>query len=476
MTSFSTLLSSLIEQKNIQIAPLTQYCGLDRSTMYKYLNGKRCPPKLEQLERIADYMRLSPTEHEELVTAWKIVQMGEENYYIRRNVEDFILNFPDVSKIDQFVLSSFKTESAQIGESGCQALDSQAAVNHAVSRIILSEAEKDNGQLALLLQPDNDYLFHFLTGLGESECTLKIEHILCLNNSIQLDKSNRSLNLLYLQALLPLYIRAMNYKVYYYYDNVESHFSSFNGLSCMILTSEAAVACTSDYSSGILYFQPETVRLLWELFRDYKEKCSLLFQPVSSVTDELDLLQTLGQNPEINYVIQPEPCLIPFITPDLVENYVYPDLPDRDALIQMLNAYVASQKREVLSSRFLLYHTLEGIRSFLTTGKITEIPEGLCPPFSSEDRKLLVSRMLENPANNYLLLRGPLQYLPHNFHLFVSPSGGYLLFTNRLNKTVYLPFEEPGLLAAFLDYLNHLDVNYRYSHEQMQRLIRELDA
>ena len=44
MTSFSALLSALVEQKNIQIYPLTQYCSLDRSTMYKYLNGKRLPP------------------------------------------------------------------------------------------------------------------------------------------------------------------------------------------------------------------------------------------------------------------------------------------------------------------------------------------------------------------------------------------------------------------------------------------------
>ena len=106
MTSFSALLSALVEQKNIQIYPLTQYCSLDRSTMYKYLNGKRLPPKQALVERIADYMRLSPSEYEELITAWKIAQVGEENYYNRRNVENFILNFPDVTKIDGRTASS----------------------------------------------------------------------------------------------------------------------------------------------------------------------------------------------------------------------------------------------------------------------------------------------------------------------------------------------------------------------------------
>ena len=45
------------------------------------------------------------------------------------------------------------------------------------------------------------------------------------------------------------------------------------------------------------------------------------------------------------------------------------------------------------------------------------------------------------------------------------------MFTNRLNQTVYLLFEEPGLLASFLDYLNNLDVNCLYTSEQSRRLI-----
>ena len=474
MTSFSALLSALVEQKNIQIYPLTQYCSLDRSTMYKYLNGKRLPPKQALVERIADYMRLSPSEYEELITAWKIAQVGEENYYNRRNVENFILNFPDVTKIDPVILSSAsgsaETKSGK-ASAGCQALTSQTMVNNALSRMILKETTKENGRLALLLQPDNEYLFHFLSSLGESECTLNIEQILCLNNSGQLDKSNQSPNLMYLQAVLPLYIRALDYTIYYYYDNVESHFSSFNGLSCMVLTGDAAVACTSDYRTGIFYSQTETVQLLWELFRNYKEKCSLLFHPVRSVTDELNMLQTLGQSTEVNYAVQPEPCLMPFITPDMVEKYVYPELPDRKTLVPMLIDFLAFQKKGILSNHFHVYHTLDGIRSFLKTGKISEIPEGLCAPFSPEDRKLLIARMLENPQDNYQLLRGPLQYLPHNFHLYVSPSGGYLLFTNRLNQTVYLLFEEPCLLASFLDYLNNLDVNCLYTSEQSRRLI-----
>ena len=65
MTSFSALLSALVEQKNIQIYPLTQYCSLDRSTMYKYLETENVCRQSRRWWTIADYMRLSPSEYED---------------------------------------------------------------------------------------------------------------------------------------------------------------------------------------------------------------------------------------------------------------------------------------------------------------------------------------------------------------------------------------------------------------------------
>ena len=141
MTSFSALLSSFVEQKHIQIHPLTLYCNVDRSTMYKYINGKRLPPRQELVERIADYMHLSPSEHEELITAWMFAQVGEEAYYNRKNVENFILNFPDVSKIDPVIISSSAGTPDRGVTADCQALASQTAVNSAVGRRLVLAVE-----------------------------------------------------------------------------------------------------------------------------------------------------------------------------------------------------------------------------------------------------------------------------------------------------------------------------------------------
>ena len=41
MSEFSDLLSSYIDEKEIKVYSLLEYCNIDRSTMYKIINGKR---------------------------------------------------------------------------------------------------------------------------------------------------------------------------------------------------------------------------------------------------------------------------------------------------------------------------------------------------------------------------------------------------------------------------------------------------
>ena len=76
---------------------MVKYCNMDRSTMYKIISGKRKPPSEPIFNKICDFMHLSPLEYDKFQTAYRITLMGKENYYRRRNVEDFILSFPSES-------------------------------------------------------------------------------------------------------------------------------------------------------------------------------------------------------------------------------------------------------------------------------------------------------------------------------------------------------------------------------------------
>ena len=63
MSVFSDTLTRYIEHKNIKVFSLAKYCDLDRSTMYKIINGKRNPPSPEVFEKMTQFMHLTPIEY-----------------------------------------------------------------------------------------------------------------------------------------------------------------------------------------------------------------------------------------------------------------------------------------------------------------------------------------------------------------------------------------------------------------------------
>lgn len=47
MSAFSDTLSQYISNKNVKVYSMAKYCDTDRSSMYKFISGKRNPPSDE---------------------------------------------------------------------------------------------------------------------------------------------------------------------------------------------------------------------------------------------------------------------------------------------------------------------------------------------------------------------------------------------------------------------------------------------
>lgn len=53
MSVFSDMLRNYIHEKDVKVGALAHYCNLERSTVYKFINGKREPLSAELVEQIA---------------------------------------------------------------------------------------------------------------------------------------------------------------------------------------------------------------------------------------------------------------------------------------------------------------------------------------------------------------------------------------------------------------------------------------
>ena len=100
-----------------------------------------------------------------------------------------------------------------------------------------------------------------------------------------------------------------------------------NFMPCVFLTETAAVVCTSDLKSGILFTGSGITGLLQKRFEDLKQTATPLALSFSSVLDmHLKNLPLFMTDSSHMYGLSAEPCLLPLLTDDLLERYLTKDL------------------------------------------------------------------------------------------------------------------------------------------------------
>ena len=282
MSVFSDLLQNYIHEKKVKVMALAKYCELERSTIYKFINGKREPMSAELVEQIAHFIKLTPQETYQFKEAWKMARIGENDYYIRKSIEHFLSDFPNRSSSSLHNITPPHThENLTISLSdtqNCLLLNSRQALDSAVHHILMDEASRHDGKIALFLQPDYPFLLHLLSTIHPSG-TLQIDHIFSLNRTAQFTEAHELYELYYLRNLFPVYMNKLDYRIHCFYTDEASHFKQLSALPYMILTSEYAITCSSDYQMGILYQDPDIL----QAFIPIRICASLHFRPFRSL-------------------------------------------------------------------------------------------------------------------------------------------------------------------------------------------------
>lgn len=476
MTLFSTILSEHIKMKNIRTHPMAQYCGVDRSNMYKIINGKRNPGSEELVHKIADFMRLTPTERKELLEAYKITITGYETYYRRRNVQDFISNF-SARKEETFDSSSYFSSTLDYSQfTDKLSINGKTKLNHALFGILALESQKENGHIKLLFQPDSDDFMDILATISKNKKNLKIDHIICLNNTDNITSDKRDYNLCCLQNIIPMYNMCLcDYTPFCYYDSINSHNSNFNLLSSLIITSEYAITFSPQLQYGILFTSKNTLQKFCSIFDELKSETTPIVCKIDSIFTQFDYFNNLNLGERVGYSFQQEPCIMPMVPLSFPEKYLVSALPDRTNFVLAVKEYI-QQKSETLknlATHFIF--TEEGICNFLHTGRLFELPDSIYTPIEYSDRVLVIRNLINAcQNNNYYMLRPNAPIANSSLCIYVTVHNGYLLFSSNDQDLVYLNLEEPSLLHAFYDYLSSLDESLFYPTEETVKILKNL--
>ena len=202
-----------------------------------------------------------------------------------------------------------------------------------------------------------------------------------------------------------------------------------------------------------------------------------LNSPIEVVTNYTSL-QTQPGSPEDYYFFAPEPCLGYFFSESLMRDHMNPQLPMRDEIIDIFK--LRSKKYWGIDGkghRLVSFFTENGLKHFLSTGLITEIPKDFYSPLDPEDMENLVRAAIS------AMEKGKYMPVVVNEHAFQMPSNLVIAtFNERSISLMYMhpmfgpltfDLSEPSLAFAFYHFLEYLITSDLVLPEEISKMIMQ---
>ncbi len=481
MTPFSDLLSAHVKAKKIKTYSLSQYCGMDRSNMYKILNGKRNPSSAQMVQSIADFLRLTPLERYDLLEAYQVTITGYDTYYRRKHVQDFIAYFTHRPEHLEN-LPPYNMNVDYPGQTNGLLISGKSKQKHVIYHILAAETRIDNGHIRLFFQPNTEQFMDLLAYIGKTRDSLQIEHIFCMTNNDKILADKYDYNLTCLEKIIPMYYNCVcSYTPYCYYDNILSHDNIFNLFSSMVLTSKYAFVFSPQLQNGFLFSDPEILLKLHDIFEDLKSSASLVVRKQESFHAQFEFFSNIEifcdmeNDKQPGYSFQMEPCLVPLMPLSFPDKYLIETGARQERFLARVKQYIsrhanASQAR---MTRFIF--TENGVRYFLESGRISEIPPSIYRPLDYSDRTLMVRNLIHAcHTQGYRILKPQSPIAASALNIYVTSRRGYLMFISADGKPVCLDLNEPGLLHAFHDYLDSLTDNMFFTEDEADAILTKM--
>lgn len=392
MTSFADTLRRFLDRKRATIYTISKLSGIDRSRIQHMKTGKRSPANAEEVLSIAHAMMLNPGETNELLSAWHISHMGEENYRRREQVRNIISSFYDTNAASKLAFHVGSHTTLSVPEP-MKTIVGQNNVNLILRAALETEAEKASGRISIIAQPEYSYLFNCLASLDLNRRGTQVEMVLVFDKNE--DSGATSYNLNILRQLIPLFFQCENFRASYVYGDVSSLFSAVSFMPFKVITSDYALFVSYEQDKAVLYTDSDMRKFIEESFQRQLSVASPVCHafhptPAEYVASTFNSPKEFaaGDWHELLY----QPCLPCFCPEDILLDRLNMEIIPAE-LLPLIREYMGKVRDRF--SRCLNAFTLEGLRLFMDTGRVTEIPDFMYTYLEPAQRLVLLKNMVD---------------------------------------------------------------------------------
>ena len=400
MVPFAQILSRLMDEKNITVNELARYTSIDRSSVYKIVNGTRKPSGRKMVEQIADQMTLADRERDDLIDSYYLSVLGERNYYGWKQITEMFNRIAQDKKLKNF---PFRAVSEQQHKE-TTVLNNHEDIINAVLSICALEGQKKDGEIRIFTSYYKALSINIIHRICGTYPDTKIVHVIALDDSRKPDADHRLYNIDCLCSILPLVVRHSNYRLRKLYLSIHALDNINMLLSEMVITDEYICIFDSQLRHGFLIRNREVRMVYQDIFRTLYSMSSL-FAARFLPGDMFDFFQasqkknirpnSFGKVPA-EYVFSPGICTVQLL--DEKETFARDHLklpePDREIFIKKFHQYLG-QRSQFLPDRENSRQeisTKQGVEYFVNTGCINEISPEITEPLSQGERLDILHR------------------------------------------------------------------------------------
>lgn len=473
--NLSELLIYYTNKKNTNITQFSDYLGIDRSTLYKYIKGKRTIPHKDMINEMAVYLRLNKEETKQLLEAYELESTGEFIYYRRKHIKEFFKEADHaINQVSHISNQLDLREDSLENDVYSGSLD----VEHVLYSLYASEAKEKNPHVRIMEQPYG--MSVILKSFIQLNAKIPITHLFCLDNTQKETEDHEFYNLLCLNNLLPIIMYNNYYNAYYYYSNVSIINSHDLFFPNVMITTHYVFTYSNDHSQGILYKKPQIVSAYKEQFDSYQRNASLFMEHISW-NDYFTNIKRFDTVFDCATEVFTTPCPTNVFhdeDEEIFRECLKDFFPYKEEFIQSFMAYVKYWNEVFLPANKDVYHTIytyQGLRYFTETGYFHDIPKELFNPLSLENRLTILERWKQFCIDYPFVQMADMPYLPAestNYFLMCNHDF-YILFSDTSGTLASIIIKEATLVEAFDDFIENIIKKNTYSKEDELKCLDE---
>ncbi len=389
MGYFSNLLTALMDRKGIINNEVIRYTGINRSTFFKIKNGARNPSSPQMVDDIARAMRLNEDDRQALFRAYEVDQVGPYRYYGAEAIKRFCLSDVRSSHRPGVIITI-----PEFREGEHVRIFREVSEVRAVIMGVLNEKAS---KVRILENRMSDI---YRTGIPQASgaCPEKsFYHIFRMNDTEMVDVENQLYNVNCFQSAVETVKRTDMYFPRYYYSPASAYGQS-KEQNCFILSDRYLLTYSDNFSSAVLYNEPELLAFYGEVFENRMESSSSLLEQGGS----------LGIFPEEPWMklFRAEENEVYFCIPgigssffvgdneDLFRSYISDTVEEKEELIRFRLSYGDRLQKAVrrLGGSIRIISACNAVERFVREGYINEFPTQLAVPVPKQERRSVLRR------------------------------------------------------------------------------------